>query len=108
MRRTTKYHYHIHTYMEMWVWLVAYLLGFALLQLYLYRYFIKGQSRESSPENATLQYEGAMAINQPDTDGDTDPSADFVDDAVVCSHCGGYNENDTVFSYCKHCGNRLR
>lgn len=87
--------------METWAWLIAYVLGFALLQLYLYRYFIKGQSAAESSAETTPNFEGGGAVERR---GGADASGD---DLVACSQCGGYNESEPAFTYCKHCGERL-
>lgn len=88
--------------MEMWAYLGAYLVGFALLQLYLYRHFIGGQSTggDSATERTTPQQvagEGAC-VDGPDN-GD--------DEVLTCSECGTPNEFDPVFTFCKECGARL-
>jgi len=88
--------------MELWAWLVAYLLGFALLQLYLYRYFIKGGSaNDSATEGATPAYSegGASGVEHTDRSGGGD--------LVACSQCGTYNEREAAFTFCKECGERL-
>lgn len=91
--------------METWAWLAAYVLGFALLQLYLYRYFIKGQSTaDSSPESTTPNAEGGTAI---ETDDRAQRPGQTTEDLLACGQCGGYNENDSVFTYCKYCGEQL-
>lgn len=87
--------------METWAWLIAYVLGFALLQLYLYRYFIKGQSTTESSAGTTPNFDGGTAVDHGTATGATG------DDLVACSQCGGHNENDAAFTYCKHCGGRL-
>jgi hypothetical protein len=88
--------------MEMWALLIAYLLGFALLQLYLYRYFIGGESTtNSSTESTTPQVEGGAGTvetgERPDDEGAY----------VTCGQCGAHNEGSSVFTYCKQCGARL-
>lgn len=88
--------------MELWAWLVAYLLGFALLQMYLYRYFIRGQSTgKSSAEQTTPAYSegGSAPVDRPEV---SDAS-----DLVACGECGAYNEREAAFTYCKQCGRRL-
>ena len=90
--------------METWAWLVAYVIGFALLQVYLYLYFIKGRSTgaESSPGTASpsAPERSSGAVEAPEGIADTD--------AASCSNCGAYNENDPMFTFCKHCGERLQ
>jgi hypothetical protein len=86
--------------MELWAWLVAYLLGFALLQVYLYRYFIGQSTGDSSTEQTTPAYSegGTSPVDRPESeDGDL----------VACGDCGTYNERDAAFTYCKECGSRL-
>ena len=87
--------------METWAWLIAYVLGCALLQLYLYRYFIKGRSTTESSAEATPSFEGGASVDPETGTGATD------DELVACSQCGGRNESDAAFTYCKHCGERL-
>lgn len=89
--------------MQMWAWLAAYVLGFAVLQVYLYMYFTRGRSTqgEVSADGATTSLsEGrAATVTTPDGVSDTD--------LVTCHGCGAYNESDPMFSYCKQCGDRL-
>jgi hypothetical protein len=85
--------------METWAWLLAYLVGFGLLQLYLYRYFMKS-TRTEPPERTTPVTEGgARAV---------EPADDLPDgDLVSCENCGAYNENHAMYSFCRECGERL-
>jgi hypothetical protein len=89
--------------MEMWAWLAAYVLGFAVLQVYLYMYFTRGQSTqgEVSTEGTTrgISEGTATSVTTPEGMSDTD--------LVNCENCGAYNENDPMFTYCKRCGDRL-
>ena len=85
--------------METWLWLLAYLVGFALLQVYLYRYFVKSTPR--SPEQTTPVSEGgARAVDVPENV----PEGDLVS----CRECGAYNENHPMFTFCRECGDRLK
>jgi hypothetical protein len=91
--------------METWAWLIAYLLGFALLQFYLYRYFIGGESTaNSSTDKTTPRFEGGSG---PVETADNEPRAAPDDEFVTCSQCGTRNGSSSVFTYCKHCGARL-
>lgn len=86
--------------MQTWAWLIAYLLGFGLLQVYLYRYFIGGESTSSSSaESTTPQGAGPVDTGNPRSD----PDGEYV----TCGECGGHNEGSAVFTYCKHCGAQL-
>lgn len=86
--------------MEIWAWLGAYLVGFALLQLFLYRYFIGGSTAsEPSTESTTPQFEGPSApVERPQTSDE---------DIVACEECGTPNRLDPAFTFCKSCGSRL-
>ncbi|SDJ59024.1 hypothetical protein SAMN05216226_105206 [Halovenus aranensis] len=85
--------------METWVWLLAYLLGFALLQLYLYRYFIRSTSTESHDRTTPLSEGRGRSISAADAGPD--------EDLVACESCGAYNENHPMYSFCRECGARL-
>jgi len=90
--------------METWAWLAAYVVGFALLQVYLYFYFVRGRSTgtDSSAERSThgIPESTGTSIERPESATD--------DDAVACANCGTYNENHQMFSFCKECGDRLQ
>ena len=85
--------------MEVWAWLLAYVLGFGLLQLFLYRYF----SREQGT------FDGATPGG---TDGARRPATDHGDSegegAVRCQHCGAPNQNDAQYTYCRQCASPLQ
>jgi hypothetical protein len=91
--------------MEAWAWLAAYLIGFALLQLVLYRYFQRGESTHDADtrEPGYKRLEGSAASTDIDTEADSDR-----EDAVVCQQCGAFNERDGMFSYCRECAEPLR
>lgn len=102
--------------MQTWVWLSLYVLGFVVLQVYLYRYFIGQSSSESGTPPAGLPGPGALnADGDRERSGgsgyrdvesfDPSPPEDLeIDEAVRCSECGAYNQNDRMFVYCRHCG----
>jgi hypothetical protein len=89
--------------METWAWLGAYLLGFALLQVYLYMYFMRGRtttgdrSHESTP--STPSESSSAPVSPPDGLNDSE--------LLCCESCGTYNRSDPMFVYCKECGTRL-
>ena len=84
--------------MEVWVWVLAYLVGFALLQVVLYRYFSKSTTKP--PEQTTPVAEGgALTVDVPEDVPDGD--------LVSCDSCGTYNENHPMFLFCRSCGERL-
>lgn len=91
--------------MEAWVWLAVYLIGFALLQLVLYRYFQRGESTHEQTETSEPGYkrlEGSAAASDVSRDQETDG------DAVVCQNCGTLNDRDSMYSYCRECASPLR
>lgn len=85
--------------METWAWLLAYLLGFALLQLYLYRYFMKSTTTKSPERTTPVPEGGARTVEA----AENVPSEDLV----ACTNCGAYNESHAMFRYCRECGERL-
>jgi len=79
------------------VWLIAYVVGFGLLQLLLYRYF---QRDDPSPETTPSPVDHSVPA-----------SIDPPDSAATgrhCRECGTYNEHDSMFVYCRACTSRLR
>jgi len=104
--------------MEIWVWLSAYLVGFVVLQVLLYRYVIGrsvsrsgGTTTESSIGAAGLARSGRpvdVEHDQTGHDGTEDsPGAIDADEAVCCEVCGVENKPDQLFTYCRNCGERL-
>ncbi|MHB9287690.1 hypothetical protein ACKVMT_11720 [Halobacteriales archaeon Cl-PHB] len=90
--------------MEPWAWLAAYLVGFAFLQLLLYRYFREETSGQgqAGPERSAS---GGRDPVRPRTDGG---AASQSDDAVHCAHCGARNERDPAYTFCRECANPLQ
>lgn len=89
--------------METWGWLVAYVVGFGLLQLLLYRYFRRD---DPSPDATPGPVEGSArrSLERPaEADGGTD-----ADEARHCPHCGAANERIQTFSYCRECAGPLQ
>jgi hypothetical protein len=86
--------------MEIWAWLLAYVLGFGLLQLFLYRYFSR---KQGALDGATPPGTEGARRAPPDHDGE-----DSGDGALRCQHCGAANENEASFTYCRECASPLR
>ena len=84
--------------MEVWAWLLAYVVGFGLLQLVLYRYF----SRERGTlDGATPGGSDGVRRAVPErVDGDHDG-------VRPCHHCGASNAADPVYTYCRECATPL-
>jgi formylmethanofuran dehydrogenase subunit E len=102
--------------MQTWIWLGAYTVGFVLLQVYLYRYFIRGSDSGSTatsvprgaPETSREQETpGALGYETDETVNRGPPESIDVDEAVRCDECGAYNERDQMFAYCRECGQKL-
>lgn len=87
--------------MSVWGWLVAYVVGFALLQLLLYRYFsddhtaydASPDARERSTEGHPAAGQDPLAPRPPTEPGDT----------LVCRHCGAPNERESSYTFCRRC-----
>jgi membrane protein implicated in regulation of membrane protease activity len=84
--------------MSTWVWLVVYLVGFALLQVLLYRYFQDSRGGQTAPRSS--EPEGARAPVERATERDSDPRG-----GVSCPHCGTLNE--AGYAYCRECAEQL-
>ncbi|MFB6141765.1 MAG: hypothetical protein ABEJ30_00305 [Halorientalis sp.] len=81
--------------MEVWTWLLAYVVGFCLLQLLVYRYV-----RESGP---SVEGPGDGYVGRTDG-GDRDVgAAESGEGGVACPHCGASNESAGAYRYCKRC-----
>lgn len=85
--------------MDPWVWLAAYLVGFTLLQVLLYRRFRQDVPRgggDTTPAGAESPAPRAT------------PDGDSTGDTVVCRTCGTRNESAAPFSYCRQCCDPLQ
>lgn len=89
--------------MESWAWLGAYLVGFALLQIYLYLYFMRGRTRPTETRAETAP-SGVAEARPPAYER---PEGINDGELCCCRTCGTYNRNDPMFVYCKQCGTRL-
>lgn len=89
--------------MEALGWLVAYVVGFGLVQLLLYRYI---QRDDASPDSApgSVDQSARRSFDQPASDArDGDENGAETEDGVQCRHCGTVNEYEQSFAYCKEC-----
>lgn len=111
--------------METWALLGAYVLGFALLQVLLYRYFVnRGSSESNGPatgvSNAGSPVEGTPESDHggpqsPDLQGDRampgnlteSPQGRSSEDVMQCDDCGAYNRQEQMFVFCRECGEPL-
>jgi len=91
--------------MEVWTWVVAYIVGFSLLQLLVYRYFRDSEpSADGSSSGSGDQY--SPAVDQLERDRPAPDPAD--EEGVYCQHCGAVNDSESTFRYCKRCVSPLR
>jgi|AntRauTorcE11898_2_1112593.scaffolds.fasta_scaffold09794_3 hypothetical protein len=82
--------------MDVVFWLVAYVVGFGLVQLLLYRYFRRD---DPAPDATPRRREAPTPVAVGESDDETS--------GVHCGECGTYNEHDSMFVYCRSCANRL-
>lgn len=86
-----------------WGWILAYLLGFVLLQAFLYWYLHRrGAGFESVPPARQADESGVSPL----TDPWTEPS--LSGDTVECPHCGTANERYRQYRYCRECVRELQ
>ncbi len=82
--------------MQPWVWLTAYVLGFGLLQVLLYRHF-SGQTTSPQPTDGRATR----------ADGGRRVTSDTAE-TIACEHCGAVNESHRMIRYCGNCAESLR
>jgi len=82
--------------MQPWVWLTAYVLGFGLLQVVLYRHFSRRSPTHGGTEGRVARASGGHTSRSESTD------------SVVCTHCGTVNESHRMIQYCSDCAETLR
>lgn len=89
--------------MEIWGWIIAYVVGFSLLQLLVYRYVGSDEPTVERPAPGSSERTAARRLEPADgvasrPDGDT----------VHCQHCGSPNAREPVYTYCRECVAPLR
>ncbi|WP_262178871.1 DUF7577 domain-containing protein [Haloarcula laminariae] len=82
--------------MQPWVWLAAYVLGFGLLQVLLYRHFSDRTASPQPTERRVTRADGGRRV------------AAEATETVVCGHCGAVNESHSMIRYCGACAESLR
>lgn len=108
--------------MDLWGWVIAYVVGFSLLQVLVYRY-LRGRETAGSVERSS---EGSIEHTAPPRDGrnadgrrsfgDSSPRSDpprtseetrdanaAAREGRYCPRCGALNEPDPAFTYCQEC-----
>jgi hypothetical protein len=88
--------------MEVWAWIVAYIVGFSLLQLLVFRYFRNSETAVEQPSPGSG--EGYAAGDHLEQGGSSEATPT---DGVHCQQCGAYNEQVTTYRYCKQCASPL-
>ena len=88
--------------MAVWAWILAYVVGFSLLQLLVYRYV-----RDSDPsvEGPSVGDQYLTTADRPERGGG---QGEHDDASVYCQHCGARNELGAPFRYCRECTAPLR
>lgn len=84
--------------METWGWLLAYVVGFGLLQVFLFRYFRRD---DPSPDATPGRVERGAGASAP-------ARSDDEPDGVHCRHCGTHNAYEPNYAYCRNCVRPLR
>jgi len=82
--------------MEAWVWLIAYVAGFGLLQVVLYRRFKQRTATATEGSNERPPAGGRRLAPTEETE------------AVPCQHCGTVNEVHPAVRYCRTCTESIR
>ncbi|MFC4988222.1 MULTISPECIES: DUF7577 domain-containing protein [Saliphagus] len=96
--------------MELWGWIAGYAVLFALLQAVLYyRYVYRGDGPSTALPEAGAADRGSPPVegSAPGDDREPEPEPDDGE-TMHCPHCGGPNEIDPSFTYCRHCVSSLR
>lgn len=96
--------------MDLWLWVAAYLLGTILLLVYLYQYYVQGTpSGEATAESARAESTDVSAtrgterpVPAADNEGD-----DSTEELVRCENCDTANRRESMFVYCRECGDEL-
>jgi hypothetical protein len=87
--------------MEVWTWIVAYIVGFSLLQLLVYRYVRDREASGTAPR-------GAETYSAPLDQTERAPGARSEgDEGTHCPQCGAFNEGNS-YQYCRACVSPLR
>ena len=85
-----------------WALILAYLLGFVLLEAALYLYLRRDEARATSvPSRPTDREAGLASV----ADRHQESSAGGA--TVACPHCGARNERDPSYTYCRECVREL-
>jgi len=82
--------------MQPWTWLAAYVVGFGLLQVLLYRRFHQRTPTSSS------------ATGSADPQGGSQPASADPEATTACEHCETLNERHSVVRYCWACTRPLQ
>jgi len=78
------------------MWLTAYVFGFGLLQVMIYRYFSTQTPAPESAEGPIARADGGQQVITNATD------------TIPCGHCGAVNESHRMIRYCGACAESLR
>lgn len=85
--------------MSTWVWLAVYLVGFALVQVLLYRYLRDSRGGQTAPRASEAESARAPVERAPGH------SATDEGQGIDCRSCGAHNA--AGYSYCRECASQL-
>lgn len=85
--------------METWAWLLAYVLGFGLLQVALYRYLSNDRGTPDRASSGATERAGRAH-----EESGQSPAGD----RVRCQHCGATNASQPTIRYCRECTNPIQ
>lgn len=107
--------------MDLWGWVIAYVVGFSLLQVLIYRYLreretsgsveraSEGSIERTAPPQESWNTDGRRSFGEPPYSTDPYVSGEaYEGDAAVgegrhCPRCGALNEPDPAYTYCREC-----
>jgi ribosomal protein S14 len=86
-----------------WGWILAYLLGFMLIQAVVY-WYLHG---DGTPfEEPTPGYSEGDPAARPSIDR-TDRETAVTGESIQCPYCGTSNEREQSYTYCRECVREL-
>jgi ribosomal protein S14 len=108
--------------MNLWGWVIAYVVGFSLLQVLIYRY-LRGRGdggagdsasehaiERTTPPHERWNTEGRSTVGDPPHGADPLYASKEVGESEAatpegrhCPRCGALNAADGAFSYCRKC-----
>lgn len=108
--------------MNLWGWVIAYVVGFSLLQVLIYRY-LRGRGdggagassgeramERTAPPRERWNTDGSSTVGDPPhrvdplyASGEINSDTAASTQGRHCPRCGTLNEPDPIFTYCQEC-----